>query len=58
MIRLDLTPYQAKLLWSIIDGAVDAGNCSDGSGNSKRETASLDAISMKLLDKRAAWKDA
>ncbi len=55
-ITLKLTPYQAKLLWAVVDGAADAGACLDGSGNSERETEALSIIADKLLDKRAQWK--
>lgn len=57
-IYIRLTPYQAKILWGVIDGAADAGSCSDGSGNSERETNALGAISYKLLKHHAKWKDA
>ncbi len=54
-ITLSLTPYQAKILWGVVDGAADAGACQGG--NSERETAALVRIGDLLINNRAKWKD-
>ena len=46
-IKLSLTPRQAKFLWSILDGALDAGACADGLTVIERRTGN--AIMSKLL---------
>lgn len=57
-VMLKLTPRQARVLWAVIDGAADAGACSDGSGNTPAETRALAQISHKLLEQRVKWSSA
>lgn len=53
-ITLQLTPYQARILWGVVDGAADAGACKGGLEPS--EAKALDLISDKLLAQHAVWK--
>lgn len=55
-ITITLTPYQAKILWGVVDGAADAGACEGG--NTQQETDALIAVTDKLLDHHEKWKDA
>ncbi|MVB00110.1 hypothetical protein GN330_22955 [Nitratireductor sp. CAU 1489] len=55
-VTLKLTPYQARVLWGVADGAADAGACSDGL--EPKEAEALDAIVDKLLSSHAKWKHA
>ena len=51
---LKLTPYQARVLWGIIDGAADAGACSGGL--EPREHEALESINNQLLKQHDKWK--
>ena len=53
-ITISLTPAQAKVIYNVIDGALDAGACEGG--NTAQEQRALAAVSMKLLDKRDLWR--
>lgn len=55
-LSIRLTPYQAKILWGIVDGAVDAGACKDGL--SERESDALNSVTEKLLKHHGKWRDA
>lgn len=55
-ILVKLTPYQAKVLWGIVDGAVDAGACKDGL--SERESEALNDCTTQLLRQQTKWKNA
>lgn len=52
-IIIRLTPIQAKILFNTVDGAADAGACSDG--NTPQEARALQAISAKLLNCIDQW---
>jgi|WetSurMetagenome_2_1015567.scaffolds.fasta_scaffold430908_2 hypothetical protein len=54
-MKLELTPIQAKVLFNTVDGAADAGSCSDGC--TKQELKALQSIMTKLLAMRNEWKD-
>ncbi len=53
-VNIRLTPYQAKVIWAVVDGAADAGVGT----NSDRETRALNAVASKLLDQHDKWKAA
>lgn len=55
MIKLTLTPTQAKILFNVVDGASDAGACEGGC--TPQEQRALGQIMTKLLDRHDAWKD-
>lgn len=55
-ITLTLTPYQARVLWGVIDGAMDAGACEGGL--EPKESDALNAIDDKLLKHHSKWKGA
>jgi hypothetical protein len=49
-ITIRLTPRQARVLWGVVDGALDAGAC-DG-GLDAKESAALSAVSRKIIGLR------
>jgi len=53
-ITIKLTPYQARVLWGVVDGAIDAGACADGL--TRRESNALNSVTDKLLKQHAKWK--
>lgn len=55
-ITITLSPYQARVLWGVIDGAMDAGACEGGL--EPEESEALNAIDDKLLKHHPKWKDA
>lgn len=50
-ITIRLTPYQAKVLWGIVDGALDAGACADGL--TQTESAALEIVSQQIIGIRS-----
>ena len=53
-VRLDLTPIQARIVFNVLDGQVDAGACEGG--NTPQERRALGEVMDKLLKNHAQWK--
>lgn len=52
-VTIKLTPYQARVLWNVIDGAADAGACEGGLDEG--EANALEEVSEKSLSKHRLW---
>lgn len=46
-VTIRISPQQAKILWGIVDGALDAGACADGL--SRKESNALNAVCTQIL---------
>ena len=45
-IRIRLTASQARLVWGLLDGAMDAGACADGLTAAENEACSIVADAL------------
>jgi len=53
-VTLKLTPAQAKVVYNVIDGQLDAGACEGG--NTEEESEALSRVADMLLKQRDKWK--